>query len=103
MDVRYHTKKLQKTCLNDREMKKNFALPVVKSLKLRLHELEQADNLEELRLFPGRWEPLTADRQGTWSGRLSANWRVIISPEGEGIPAKITVVCVEEIVDYHNK
>ncbi|WP_246311303.1 type II toxin-antitoxin system RelE/ParE family toxin [Changpingibacter yushuensis] len=67
-----------------------------KALRLRLNELSLATEIDELLCFPGKWEALTGDRIGQWSGRLTANWRLIVAPEDGNV-----VVWIVEIGDYH--
>jgi proteic killer suppression protein len=77
-------------------MRKAYGADVAKRLRQRLTDLREAASVEELLHNPGRWEQLTADRVGYWSGRLSANWRLIVGPTGDGLE-----VVVIEVVDYH--
>ena len=67
------------------------------SLRLRLNELRAAEDLKDLLFFPGKWEELKGDRRGQWSGRLTANWRLIVEPA----LGTITMILVREITDYH--
>jgi proteic killer suppression protein len=59
-------------------------------------ELRAAEAIDDLLAAPGRWERLAANRVGQWSGRVSANWRIIVEPVLDG-----NAVIVLEIVDYH--
>ena len=93
--IAYATGQLERECTTEREMKRRYPA-LVKSIKLRIAELRAADSVDALRLGPGRWEPLRADRLGQWSGRLSGNWRLIVEPEDDG--SRVRVV---EIIDYH--
>ncbi|MFL0575889.1 type II toxin-antitoxin system RelE/ParE family toxin [Brevibacterium luteolum] len=99
MDVAYATTELERQCTDERYMKKRLGADVAKTLKRRIAELRYATELEDLRYGTGRWEELRGDRAGTWSARLTANWRLIIRPEQR---ASITVVIIE-IVDYHRR
>ena len=88
MEVRYIDRKIEKICINEREMKRKLSQDVAKRLRLRIDDLLQGT---------GRWETLSGDRVGQWSARLTANWRLIVTDEG-GTPV---VACVIEIIDYH--
>jgi len=97
MELRYATQKLERICIDSREMGRRLASPVVRSLRLRIAELRAARDCADLAYGTGRWEQLTGDRRGQWSARLSANWRLIVE---EDAPETATVLVVE-IVDYH--
>ncbi|MDR1264283.1 MAG: type II toxin-antitoxin system RelE/ParE family toxin [Propionibacteriaceae bacterium] len=77
-------------------MRRAYGAVVAKALRRRLTELDTADRVDELPGASGHWARLRADRLGLWSGRLSANWRVVVQPVGDG-----DAVIVVEIVDYH--
>lgn len=98
MKLRYVDNELERRCTNDRHMQRKLGAQVSKALRLRLNELRRAATMDDLLYFAGRWEELTGDRSGQWSGRLTANWRLIAQPD-EGT---ITVLVVE-IVDYHKR
>ena len=78
-------------------MQRKLGAQRAKALKLRLDELRRVSKLDDLFFIAGKWEELKGDRAGQWSGRLTANWRLIVEPEG----TIIAVVLVREIVDYH--
>lgn len=79
-------------------MKRKLGAPMAKALKLRLDDLRRAAEMSDLLYFAGRWEELTGDRAGQWSGRLTANWRIIAQPDDGSI-----TVSIMEIVDYHKR
>ncbi|WP_194948940.1 type II toxin-antitoxin system RelE/ParE family toxin [Actinomyces trachealis] len=97
MEVRYADRKVEKVCIDERQMKRALDATVAKKLRLRIAELYNVESFADLLRGTGRWEQLTGDRAGQWSARLSANWRLIVTDEG-GTPV---VACVVEIVDYH--
>lgn len=98
----YGDKSLERLCTDEREMKKKRA-DIAPKLPLRIKALEAAPTVADLPAHDplGDWHELTGDRPGTWSGRLSRNWRIIIRPEGEGPGSDAVTVTVVEIVDYH--
>lgn len=98
MELRYVDNELERRCTNERHMQRKLGAQVSKALRLRLNELRRAAVMDDLLCFAGRWEKLTGDRAGQWSGRLTANWRLVAQPD-EGT---ITVLIVE-IVDYHKR
>lgn len=97
MEVRYATRKIEKICTNDREMKRKLDANIAKKLRLRIVELHNLESFADLLCGTGRWEQLTGDRAGQWSARLTANWRLIVTDEG-GSPVVARVI---EITDYH--
>ncbi len=78
-------------------MQRELGAQVAKALKLRITELIRVERITDLHHVTGRWEELAADRAGQWSARLSANWRLIVQPDG----IESVTVLVVEIVDYH--
>ena len=68
-----------------------------RQLKKRLAVLEDAQDINDLRLLPSnRLEALTGDRKGQFSIRINKQWRLCFEwPEGENRPFNI------EVVDYH--
>ena len=97
MEVRYIDRKIEKICINEREMKRKLSQDVAKRLRLRIAELYNAESFDDLLQGTGRWECLSGDRIGQWSARLTTNWRLIVTDEG-GTPV---VACVIKIIDYH--
>lgn len=79
-------------------MVKKWGANLAKKLKLRLHDLDAAESMEDLPHMTGRWEQLTADLAGLWSGRLTGNWRVIVRPGDD--EATVEVV---DVTDYHRR
>lgn len=98
MELRYADNELERRCTDGRHMQRKLGAQVAKALRLRVNELRRADEMGDLLFFAGRWEELTGDRAGQWSGRLTANWRLIVKPDN----GTITVLVVE-IIDYHKR
>lgn len=101
MDVSYSSSKLAKVLTTERELKKNYKAQWVTKIKMRIKELEIADNLEELMDGPGHWHPLTGSLAPMWAGEVSGNFRMLITPGSNGRAAEVTAVIVEAINDYH--
>jgi len=99
VELEYATHDLERTCTDERVMKKKLGVQVSKSLKLRITELRRAREFDDLRWGVGRWEQLSGDRGGQWSARLTGNWRLIVRP----LERDLTAVLVLEIVDYHRR
>ncbi len=70
--------------------------PAIRQVARRkLVQLDQVSRVEELRVPPGnRLEPLAGDRQGQWSIRVNAQWRICFRFE-DGHAWDV------EVVDYH--
>ncbi|BCN54850.1 type II toxin-antitoxin system RelE/ParE family toxin [Prescottella equi] len=98
MELRYADNELERRCTDERHMQRKLGVPMAKTLRLRLDELRRAEEMGDLLFFAGKWEELKGDRAGQWSGRLTANWRLIVRPED----GTITVLVVE-ITDYHKR
>lgn len=74
-----------------------------KKLRLRIKALENSDTLGDLQTDDpgGAWHVLNGDRAGTWAGKLSGNWRLIVEPTPNSLTAvDVTVVNIE---DYHKR
>ncbi|MBS1674437.1 MAG: type II toxin-antitoxin system RelE/ParE family toxin [Actinobacteria bacterium] len=99
MELEYATRELEKTCTDERAMQKKLGAQVTKTLKLRIAELRRALQMDDLLLGTGRWEQMTGDRAGEWSARLTANWRLIVTP----VDREIVTVLVLKIEDYHRR
>ena len=96
MKVEFASRELERICTDNRYMGRKLSTQVAKKLRLRVAELMSVTHVNDLLEGTGRWEELRGDRRGTWSARLSANWRLIIQPGEQGRQA--TVVNIE---DYH--
>ncbi len=81
-------------------MIRELGAQVAKALKLRVAELQRVREFPDLLVGTGRWEPLTADRSGQWSARLTANYRLIVEEERDGV---VALALIAEITDYHRK
>lgn len=103
MEVQYEDRGLEKLCTDEKEMRRRRA-DIADKLRLRIAAVVRATTIADLvALDPGgKWHPLTENRAGTWAGRLSRNWRLIIRPEGDVIAIDAVEVTVTEIADYHS-
>ena len=67
---------------------------LAKRLNRRLDDLEAAVSPDDLRIPGYRLHPLTGERVGYWSVRVSGNWRLVFRfRDGEAVGV--------ELVDYH--
>ncbi|MGM7422251.1 type II toxin-antitoxin system RelE/ParE family toxin [Cellulosimicrobium sp. CpK407] len=97
LEVTYASAHFERVCTDERAMRKEVGAEVAKALRRRLAELRSAETMADVLDGPGRWEQLTGDRRGTWSARVSANWRLIVEVAG----ADSTSVVVVRLEDYH--
>lgn len=104
MEVQYADRDLRDLCTDEKKMRRKRG-DIADKLRLRIGALRTANSIADLvTLDPsGKWHQLTANRAGTWAGRLSNNWRLIIRPEGDGLSADAVEVTVIEITDYHSR
>jgi len=101
LELRFKDNKLEKLCINEREMQRRRP-DIQKKLRLRVNALRTASTVGDLaRDDPGgAWHELKGDLDGIWSGELSGNWRLLVEPD----PLKsfsAVVVTVIDIADYH--
>lgn len=111
MEIYFSSKKLQKVCNSEKEMRAAFGKPLAERLQQRLAELKAADTLDDIsRLPPVRCHELSQDRKGQLAVDLVQPKRLIFEPDHNPLPRKpdggldwpnITRIRVIEIVDYH--
>ncbi len=111
MEVSFADIRLKKTFESNSDRKKRYGEPAAGKLKMRLDDLDAAQNMEDLRNLPGHWEELKGDRRGQFSCRLAGGLRLIVAPRRQPPPTKpdggldwrsIDQVTVLEVVDYHD-
>ncbi len=102
MDVLYEDSKIEALCTDEREMRRKRA-DVADRLRMRIKALETAATVGELSTHDplGYWHPLSANLNGLWSGKLSANYRLLVRPEDADAPTSAVTVTVIDIADYH--
>ena len=74
-------------------------VPPAMADKLRnlLGAMETADNLDQLKLFPGwKLHPLKGNRKGLWSLTVTGNWRLVFRYDG-----KTNAASDIGLIDYH--
>lgn len=99
----YEDKKLEKLCTDDREMRKQ-RVDIAPKLRLRIKALETATNVGALKTHDplGKWHPLTANLNGLWAGKLSANYRILVRPEGADDVLLAEQVVVTDITNHYD-
>ncbi len=111
MEITFGSRKMQKLCNSEKEMRARFGIRGMKVLQLRLTQIAAADTLEDLGKVPGaRCHELTADRKGQIAVDLVHPRRLLFEPDHNLLPAKpdggldwqkVTRVTIIRIVDYH--
>jgi len=109
MEISYANSRIRKICTDDKVTRKELGASA-KFLRERLDDMLLAENLEELRTFPGNYHELTGDRKGQIACNITGRLRLIFTPDHEsnitkpdgGLDwSKVTAVMNLEIVDYH--
>ena len=109
MDISYANSRIRKICTDDKTAKKELGVNV-KFLRERLDDMLLAENLEELRTFPGNYHELTGNRKGQIACSITGRLRLVFTPDHDPTPTKpdggldwsaVTAVMNLEIVDYH--
>ena len=89
MEVRFATRRMQKACSSDREMRKAWGAPLARKIQQRLAELVAAATLDDIsHLPPARCHELKADRAGQLSVDLVHPHRLLFEPDHRPIPRK---------------
>ena len=111
MEIRFHSRKVQKLCNSEKEMRKKIGPRVAEKLKQRLSELNAAVTLEHMKRIPAaRCHELGQDRKGQLAVDLVHPMRLIFEPDHNPIPrkadggldwTKVTAIVIREVVDYH--
>jgi len=111
MEVSFASRKMQKACSSEKEMKLEWGAALTKKLQQRLMELKAADTLDDIsRLRPARCHELIGNRKGQLSLDVTHPYRLIFKPDHDPVPCKpeggldraqVTKVVVLEIVDTH--
>jgi plasmid maintenance system killer protein len=111
VDVTFRTRKLARICSTEGEMVRTFGPTLARQLKARLHELDEALTLAELRALPHvRPHQLKRDRDEQISLDLGHPLRLILEVNHEPVPRlhdggldweSITAVVITEVTDTH--
>lgn len=109
-DISWTSRKLAKTCSDDRQATKHWGADSWKILKRRLAALLAAPTLEDLEGVPGNCHQLRGDRAGQFAVALWAQVRLVFEPNHDPVPtladggidrSQVTKIVIIEIVDYH--
>jgi plasmid maintenance system killer protein len=111
VEVSFASRKLQKVCESEKELRRAYGTDAAKKVMSRLSDLRAATTLEDMRNLPGRCHELAGDRAGQLAIELAGGRRLVIQPAngwpsgkagGAHVWGEIDAVQVLEIVDYHD-
>ena len=89
-------------------MKKKIGAELTKAVKKRYNQIVAFTSFSALQQSGiGKMESLEGDRKGSYSLRVSANYRLIVKPEAKDLSAESLKSCdtliIEGVIDYHGK
>lgn len=89
-------------------MKKEIGAELTKSVKKRYNQIVAFSSFSILQQSGiGKMESLEENRKGSYSLRVSANYRLIVKPKSEDLSAESLKSCdtliIEGVIDYHGK
>ena len=109
MEIRFKDKKIQELCQKQAVAIRKLGDPCARKLRARLQDLESARTVKELPI--GNPHPLKGDRSGECAINLAGGWRLGFTAANDPRPAlpggatdwtKVTIIRIEEVVDYHD-
>jgi len=112
MNITFTDKKLEKLANDDRKRLKELGKVRAEKFRLRLFQLHNAQDLEEIRHQPGQFHEHIGNRKGQWACDLDQPYRLIFEPQEKPIPTdpdgkyiwfKIKGVEIIEIINYHKE
>jgi len=110
VEISFASRKLQKLCQSEKELRRAFGVDGAKKVMTRLSELRSVATLEEMRNLPGRIHELEADRDGQLAIDLAGSRRLVLTPtngwpsekkDGANVWPEVDAVQLLEIADYH--
>lgn len=100
MDIAYKSKKLRKQYENSKEAFRAYGDQVGRKYIDRINTIKAAKDLDALCKDPAlRCHPLKGDRDGQWAVKLTGNYRLVFTLEGD----TPQIVRIEEVTDYHGE
>ncbi|MCC7439964.1 MAG: type II toxin-antitoxin system RelE/ParE family toxin [Armatimonadetes bacterium] len=110
MDIRFANRKLERILNEQKRLAQEYGTRA-KLIRRRLDELRAADSLAVMRTVPGAaFHLLTGDRKGQYAVTVRHPFRMIVIPLHDPVPlrpdggideANVTIIEIQEIVDYH--
>lgn len=89
-------------------MRKEIGAELTKAVKKRYNQIVAFSSFSALQQSGiGKMESLEGEDKGSYSLRVSANYRLIISPKAKNLSAESLKVCdtlfIKGVIDYHGK
>ena len=89
-------------------MNREIGAELTRVIKKRYNQIVAFSSFSSLQFSGiGKIESLKGDRKGSYSLRISANYRLIIKPKAKDLSAdslkKCDTVIIEGVIDYHGK
>ena len=89
-------------------MKKEIGAELTKAVKKRYNQIVAFTSFSALQQSGiGKMESLEGDRKGSYSLRVSANYRLIVKPKTKDLSTESLKSCdtliIEGVIDYHGK
>ena len=110
MKIRFRTRRLQRLCNSQNELKRGFG-DMAHVIALRLQVLANANHLGQVPLsLPIRCHQLKGDRSGQFTVYLRNPYRLVFRPDHDPVPRRpdggidvdtVTAIEIIEIADYH--
>lgn len=109
MDITFRDSKLQKLCEQQSVAQKKLGQACARKLRSRLADLVAATSVQDL--VAGKPHPLKGDRDGQFALSLQGGVRLVFESANDPVPhkkdgsidwAKVSVVCIVFIGDYHD-
>lgn len=110
MEVTFDTNKLAKTCGSESKLRGEFGPRMAEVIMQRLADLAAADNLEVMKMLPGKCHELTVDLKGMLALHLVQPYRLVFKPNHHPRPqlaaggldwGNVTRVMIIGIGNYH--
>ena len=99
MEIEYKTRKMQKTCTNHSEAKKQYGKEMAEKIAQRISEIKASESVDMMIRFGiGRCHSLTGDRKGQYAVDLVHPYRLVFKIR-QGTAYDTAVI--NDVVDYH--
>ena len=109
MKIVFKDEKLRALMNDLKALQRKYGKPGAKKITIRLHDLESAETLEDMKSLPGRCHELAGDRKGQLALDLHKGFRLVFQPREQSLTgtgqsldwSQVDAVVILEIIDYH--
>ena len=89
-------------------MRKKIGAELTRAVKKRYNQIVAFPSFSALQQSRiGKMESLEGEQKGSYSLRITANYRIIVKPKSKTLSAESLKICdtiiIEGVVDYHGK